>query len=347
MWWWELHCEADNRKTKVMICLPTADFSWIFSCVPPPQEREREKKTKFYLNMSALQLVSKTSEAARKLTALLININAAKGLQNVLQSNLGPRGTMKMYVCVSFFWTFWILELHDLLSKEMLILFNILKRRIKILHFFDLLLSKYTLVKFCGGRVTWIAAIHSLIVSSFRLVSAGGDIKITKDGEVLLKEMVSFHCHVAARIDSWTGPFTHNYFWISIFHILQQRWLQERQQLKTTLWAMEQPLMCCWLVRSWSKLSVILLKDFILVLLLMVLNMQKSTYTSFKWVSMVLDLLFFFFSLSLFLSIFWKIRSGCDEKLRLWGGTFPLTVQSEITLNHFQTIFFLCFIFVF
>jgi T-complex protein 1 subunit zeta len=53
--------------------------------------------------MSALQLVSKTSEAARKLTALLININAAKGLQNVLQSNLGPRGTMKMYVCVSFF----------------------------------------------------------------------------------------------------------------------------------------------------------------------------------------------------------------------------------------------------
>jgi hypothetical protein len=62
---------------------------------------------------------------------------------------------------------------------------------------------------------------------------------------------------------------------------------------------------------------------------------------------MVLDLLFFFFSLSLFLSTFWKIRSGCDEKLRLWGGTFPLTVQSEITLNHFQTIFFLCFIFVF
>jgi len=46
--------------------------------------------------MAAVNIVSKNTELARKMTALLININAAKGLQNVLSSNLGPRGTMKM-----------------------------------------------------------------------------------------------------------------------------------------------------------------------------------------------------------------------------------------------------------
>jgi T-complex protein 1 subunit zeta len=71
--------------------------------------------------MAAVNIVSKNTELARKMTALLININAAKGLQNVLSSNLGPRGTMKM------------------------------------------------------------------------LVSGGGDIKITKDGNVLLKEMQISH----------------------------------------------------------------------------------------------------------------------------------------------------------
>jgi T-complex protein 1 subunit zeta len=90
----------------------------VSSHATPQPKRQKERKL---FVMSALQLVSKTSEAARKLTALLININAAKGLQNVLQSNLGPRGTMKM------------------------------------------------------------------------LVSGSGDIKITKDGEVLLKEMHISH----------------------------------------------------------------------------------------------------------------------------------------------------------
>ncbi len=46
--------------------------------------------------MAAVNIVSKNTELARKMTALLININAAKGLQNVLSINLGPRGTMKM-----------------------------------------------------------------------------------------------------------------------------------------------------------------------------------------------------------------------------------------------------------
>lgn len=43
-------------------------------------------------------IVNKNSEVARKLHALLVNINAASGLQNILRSNLGPKGTLKMLV---------------------------------------------------------------------------------------------------------------------------------------------------------------------------------------------------------------------------------------------------------
>eukprot|EP01027_Heterolobosea_sp_BB2_P025518 GEZU01039165.1.p1 GENE.GEZU01039165.1~~GEZU01039165.1.p1 ORF type:complete len:539 (-),score=177.57 GEZU01039165.1:202-1818(-) len=48
--------------------------------------------------MSALQLVNPNSQIARKDQALAINISAAKGLSDVLRSNLGPKGTMKMLV---------------------------------------------------------------------------------------------------------------------------------------------------------------------------------------------------------------------------------------------------------
>eukprot|EP01120_Amphizonella_sp_Union-15-10_P002377 TRINITY_DN1256_c0_g1_i1.p1 TRINITY_DN1256_c0_g1~~TRINITY_DN1256_c0_g1_i1.p1 ORF type:complete len:535 (-),score=112.22 TRINITY_DN1256_c0_g1_i1:61-1665(-) len=51
--------------------------------------------------MSSLSVLSNKSELARKGEALLININAAIGLQNVLKSNLGPRGTLKMLVSSS------------------------------------------------------------------------------------------------------------------------------------------------------------------------------------------------------------------------------------------------------
>jgi T-complex protein 1 subunit zeta len=40
----------------------------------------------------------------RRGEALRVNINAGEGLQDVLKSNLGPMGTIKMYVlsCQSF-----------------------------------------------------------------------------------------------------------------------------------------------------------------------------------------------------------------------------------------------------
>ena len=48
--------------------------------------------------MSAVKLLNPKAEVARAQQALAINIAAAKGLQDVLRSNLGPRGTIKMYV---------------------------------------------------------------------------------------------------------------------------------------------------------------------------------------------------------------------------------------------------------
>ncbi len=48
--------------------------------------------------MSSLQFVNAKADIVRKAHALAVNINAAKGLQEVLKTNLGPKGTMKMLV---------------------------------------------------------------------------------------------------------------------------------------------------------------------------------------------------------------------------------------------------------
>ncbi len=46
--------------------------------------------------MSAVTALNPKAEVARAAQALALNISAAKGLQDVLKSNLGPKGTMKM-----------------------------------------------------------------------------------------------------------------------------------------------------------------------------------------------------------------------------------------------------------
>lgn len=48
--------------------------------------------------MSAVKLINPKAEVARASAALQLNISAAKGLQEVLKTNLGPKGTMKMLV---------------------------------------------------------------------------------------------------------------------------------------------------------------------------------------------------------------------------------------------------------
>ncbi|KAL7814821.1 chaperonin Cpn60/TCP-1 family [Trichoderma gracile] len=48
--------------------------------------------------MSAAQLLNPKAESRRRGEALRVNISAGEGLQDVLKSNLGPRGTIKMLV---------------------------------------------------------------------------------------------------------------------------------------------------------------------------------------------------------------------------------------------------------
>lgn len=48
--------------------------------------------------MAAVNIVNPHAESIKRAHALLINVNAAKGLQEVLKTNLGPRGTLKMLV---------------------------------------------------------------------------------------------------------------------------------------------------------------------------------------------------------------------------------------------------------
>jgi T-complex protein 1 subunit zeta len=51
-----------------------------------------------FLNMAAVTQVNENAEVMRSGQALMVNVMAAKGLQEVLKSNLGPRGTLKMLV---------------------------------------------------------------------------------------------------------------------------------------------------------------------------------------------------------------------------------------------------------
>lgn len=48
--------------------------------------------------MSAVSVLNPKAEIARASHSLAINISAARGLQEILKSNLGPKGTMKMLV---------------------------------------------------------------------------------------------------------------------------------------------------------------------------------------------------------------------------------------------------------
>ena len=48
--------------------------------------------------MSQIQFVNSKAESLRKAQALAMNINAGKGLVEVMKTNLGPKGTLKMLV---------------------------------------------------------------------------------------------------------------------------------------------------------------------------------------------------------------------------------------------------------
>lgn len=46
--------------------------------------------------MAAISLLNPKSEFARAAQALAVNISASKGIHDVMKTNLGPKGTLKM-----------------------------------------------------------------------------------------------------------------------------------------------------------------------------------------------------------------------------------------------------------
>lgn len=46
--------------------------------------------------MSGITCLNPKAEIARAAAALEVNISAARGLQDVMKTNLGPKGTLKM-----------------------------------------------------------------------------------------------------------------------------------------------------------------------------------------------------------------------------------------------------------
>lgn len=48
--------------------------------------------------MSSVQYLNPKAEVLKNIQALAMNINAAMGLQDIMKTNLGPKGTLKMYL---------------------------------------------------------------------------------------------------------------------------------------------------------------------------------------------------------------------------------------------------------
>ena len=66
----------------------------------------------------SIRVLNPNAEVLNKSAALHMNINAAKGLQDVLKSNLGPKGTIKMSLSLSLFLSL-SLSLCDSLSDSL------------------------------------------------------------------------------------------------------------------------------------------------------------------------------------------------------------------------------------
>ena len=65
----------------------------------PSDSRQRQLLlacTLLQVAKAAIKAVNAKAEVARAQAALAVNICAARGLQDVLRTNLGPKGTMKM-----------------------------------------------------------------------------------------------------------------------------------------------------------------------------------------------------------------------------------------------------------
>ena len=85
---------------KIFLLLTLTIPSYFFSsCSPPPPPPPPPQTTpQKNFNMASIQSLNDSAQFMRSGQALQVNCVAAKGLQDVMRTNLGPRGTLKMLV---------------------------------------------------------------------------------------------------------------------------------------------------------------------------------------------------------------------------------------------------------
>jgi len=88
-------CPSQNDDTKPRSHLARPHF-------PPHPRANRthidDRIAHHYARAMSLKSVNPNAEVMNRDAALFMNINAAKGLQDVMKTNLGPKGTIKMLV---------------------------------------------------------------------------------------------------------------------------------------------------------------------------------------------------------------------------------------------------------
>lgn len=128
--------------------------------------------------MSAISLLNPKADIVRHSQALAVNISGAKGLQDVLRSNLGPRGTMKMLVSGA----------GDIkLTKDG----NVLLHEMMIQHPTASLIAKASTAQNeqCGdGTTSTVLLIGELLKKSELYISEGLHPRVIADGFELAKK---------------------------------------------------------------------------------------------------------------------------------------------------------------
>lgn len=133
--------------------------------------------------MSAAQLLNPKAESRRRGEALQVNITAAEGLQDVLKSNLGPYGTIKMLVDGSG---------QIKLTKDG----NVLLREMQIKNPTAVMIARAATAQddICGdGTTSVVLLVGELLKQADRHITEGLHPRIITDGfEIAKKETINF-----------------------------------------------------------------------------------------------------------------------------------------------------------
>ena len=133
--------------------------------------------------MSAAQLLNPKAESRRRGEALQVNINAGRGLQDVLKSNLGPSGTLKMLVDGSG---------SIKLTKDG----SVLLREMQIQNPTAVMIARAATAQddICGdGTTTVVLMVGELLKQADRYIQEGLHPRIVTDGyEIAKKEALNF-----------------------------------------------------------------------------------------------------------------------------------------------------------